>query len=104
MKAVLTDDRFSDPDWIYERKLDGIRCLGVQDDGGVRLLSRNNLSLNDRFPEMAEALGRDRVTSWWTARSSRSPVLGRVSRGCSSAASGRASLPLRVRPAPPRRT
>ena len=25
MKAVLTDERFSDPSWIYERKLDGIR-------------------------------------------------------------------------------
>ena len=30
MKAVLTDDRFDDPKWIYERKLDGIRCLGVR--------------------------------------------------------------------------
>ena len=27
MKAVLTDDRFSDDGWIFERKLDGIRCL-----------------------------------------------------------------------------
>ena len=27
MKAVLTDERFSDADWIFERKLDGIRCL-----------------------------------------------------------------------------
>ena len=27
MKAVLADAPFSDPAWIYERKLDGIRCL-----------------------------------------------------------------------------
>ena len=27
MKAVLSDKPFSDPDWIFERKLDGIRCL-----------------------------------------------------------------------------
>jgi len=24
--ATLTDKRFSDPGWIYERKLDGMRC------------------------------------------------------------------------------
>jgi DNA ligase D-like protein (predicted ligase) len=56
MKAVLTDERFSDPGWIYERKLDGIRCMAVRDGGSVRLLSRNDLSLNDRYPELAEAL------------------------------------------------
>ena len=56
MKAVLTDERFSDPDWIYERKLDGIRCLAFKGDNDVRLRSRNDLSLNGRFPEVAEAL------------------------------------------------
>ena len=30
MKAVLTDERFSDPAWIFERKLDGIRCLAIK--------------------------------------------------------------------------
>ena len=30
MKAVLTDERFSDPDWIFERKLDGIRCIAIR--------------------------------------------------------------------------
>ena len=29
MKAVLADKPFSDPDWIFERKLDGIRCLAI---------------------------------------------------------------------------
>ena len=58
MKAVLTDDRFSDPDWIYERKLDGIRCLTFKTSDGVRLLSRNQLSLNHRFPEVADAVRR----------------------------------------------
>jgi bifunctional non-homologous end joining protein LigD len=58
MKAVLTDDRFSDPDWIYERKLDGIRCLTFRSRDGVRLMSRNQLSLNQRFPELADVLQR----------------------------------------------
>ena len=30
MKALLTDERFSDPDWVYERKLDGIRCVAIK--------------------------------------------------------------------------
>ena len=30
MKAVRTDERFSRDDWVYERKLDGIRCLAVR--------------------------------------------------------------------------
>ncbi len=56
MKAVLTDARFDDPEWIFERKLDGIRCIAVRDGGGVKLWSRNDLSLNDRYPEIAAAL------------------------------------------------
>ena len=35
MKAVLADTPFSDPDWIFERKLDGIRCLATRDASGV---------------------------------------------------------------------
>ena len=56
MKAVLNRDPFSDPDWIYERKLDGIRCLAIADAGGVRMLSRNDLALGGRYPEIASAL------------------------------------------------
>jgi bifunctional non-homologous end joining protein LigD len=56
MKAVLTHERFSDPGWIFERKLDGIRCVAIKGERRVRLLSRNDLSLNARFPELAEAL------------------------------------------------
>jgi len=56
MKAVLTDERFSDPAWIFERKLDGIRCIAVRDGGPVKLWSRNDLALNDRYPEIAQAL------------------------------------------------
>ncbi len=56
MKAVLTDERFSDPDWIFERKLDGIRCVAIRDGERVRMLSRNDLSLNGRYPEIATAL------------------------------------------------
>jgi DNA ligase D-like protein (predicted ligase) len=56
MKAVLTQERFSDPAWIFERKLDGIRCIAVRDGKDVRLLSRNDLSMNARYPEVADAI------------------------------------------------
>jgi bifunctional non-homologous end joining protein LigD len=59
MKAVLTEDRFSDPNWVFERKLDGLRCLAFKDADGVRLLSRNKLSFNGRFPAIAQALQDD---------------------------------------------
>src|SRR5689334_11619959 len=61
MKAMLTRERFSDPDWIFERKLDGIRCIAVRASGNrVKLLSRNDLSLNGRYPDVAAALDEER--------------------------------------------
>ena len=57
MKAVLSDEPFSDPDWVYERKLDGVRCLAFRDGGDVRLLSRTRKPL--AYPELAEALAAD---------------------------------------------
>jgi bifunctional non-homologous end joining protein LigD len=56
MKAVLTDAPFSDPGWIFERKLDGIRCLAHRDGGPVRLVSRTDRDMTGQFPELAEAL------------------------------------------------
>ncbi len=56
MKATLSKKRFSDPGWIFERKLDGIRCIAVRDGSSTRLLSRNNLSLAERYPEIATAI------------------------------------------------
>jgi bifunctional non-homologous end joining protein LigD len=56
MKAVLTADRPAGDGWVFERKLDGIRCLAVKDGGRTRLYSRNELSLNDRYPPLAAAL------------------------------------------------
>src|SRR5215212_7484387 len=59
MKAVLTADRPAGPEWVFERKLDGIRCLAVKDRGRTRLYSRNELSLDDRYPPVAAALDAD---------------------------------------------
>jgi bifunctional non-homologous end joining protein LigD len=54
MAATLTQDRFTGPDWIFERKLDGIRLLAFKDRAGVRLLSRNRLPQN--LPAVADAV------------------------------------------------
>ena len=56
MLATLTDKRFSDEDWIFERKLDGERCLAFKDGKKVRLMSRNKKLLNDQYPEIEEAI------------------------------------------------
>jgi bifunctional non-homologous end joining protein LigD len=62
MKAVLTQERFSDPEWIFERKLDGIRCIAIRDGGTVKLLSRNDLSLNGRYPGVVADLEQEACT------------------------------------------
>ncbi len=56
MAATLTRERFSDPAWIFERKLDGIRCVAIVGGGEVRLWSRNGRPLDARFPRIAAAL------------------------------------------------
>jgi DNA ligase D-like protein (predicted ligase) len=56
MLATLTDQRFSDPGWIFEPKFDGERCLVFRTGRAVRLMSRNRLALNARYPELEEAL------------------------------------------------
>jgi bifunctional non-homologous end joining protein LigD len=59
MKAVLTAERPAGAEWVFERKLDGIRCLAVKLAGQTRLYSRNELSLNARYPSLAAALDAD---------------------------------------------
>jgi bifunctional non-homologous end joining protein LigD len=56
MLATLTDSRFSDPRWLFERKLDGERCLAFRDGGRVRLMSRARQHLDGTYPEVVDAL------------------------------------------------
>jgi len=44
------------PNWDYEVKFDGYRALGIKSAGRVRLMSRNENNLADRFPTLAQAL------------------------------------------------
>ena len=54
MAATLTQERFSGPEWLFERKFDGIRLLAFKQGENVRLLSRNRLP--QQLPMVAAAI------------------------------------------------
>jgi len=56
MAATLTRERFEGPDWVFERKLDGIRLLAFKRGATVELLSRNRLPQNVAYPSFAAAV------------------------------------------------
>ncbi|MDX6581410.1 MAG: hypothetical protein QOI10_594 [Solirubrobacterales bacterium] len=56
MKAKLTDRPFNDPNWVFERKLDGIRASVRRDGDEVTLTSRTGKDLTSAYPELVEAL------------------------------------------------
>jgi bifunctional non-homologous end joining protein LigD len=56
MAATLTQERFAGPEWVFERKFDGIRILAFRKEADIRLFSRNRLRQN--CPPVAAALAR----------------------------------------------
>ena len=54
MAATLTQERFTGPDWLFERKLDGIRVLAYKRGKNVALYSRNRLP--QHYPTVAQAI------------------------------------------------
>jgi len=54
MAATLTEKRFTGPEWIFERKLDGIRLLAFKKGRDVHLFSRNRLEQHN--PAIANAI------------------------------------------------
>ncbi|MFG1808030.1 non-homologous end-joining DNA ligase [Streptomyces sp. NPDC049040] len=56
MLAQLSDRRDFGDDWIFERKLDGIRLLASLEDDRVELWSRTGLRQNATYPEVIDAL------------------------------------------------
>lgn len=45
---------FDDEDYIYELKLDGVRCLLYLDKETCELRNKRNLKLNSKFPELCQ--------------------------------------------------
>src|ERR1700687_6260858 len=56
MLATLTHRRFSDPNWLFELKFDGERCLAFRNGGSGRLFFRDRKPLNNTHPEIAALL------------------------------------------------
>jgi len=56
MAATLTQERFTGPEWIFERKFDGIRLLAYKKGRQVELFSRNRLPQN--IPTLAKAIAK----------------------------------------------
>ena len=54
MAATLTQERFTGPEWIFERKFDGIRLIAFKRGDDVRLFSRNRLPQN--LPAIARTI------------------------------------------------
>ncbi len=56
MAATLTQERFVGPEWIFERKYDGIRLIAYKQGRDVRLYSRNRLLQNAAYPTIVSAI------------------------------------------------
>lgn len=56
MLATLTERRDFGQEWVFERKLDGVRVLALREGDSVRLLSRGGKPLNATYPEIVDAL------------------------------------------------
>ena len=54
MAATLTQERFTGPEWVFERKFDGIRLLAYKNGNEVNLFSRNRLPQN--IPSITQAI------------------------------------------------
>jgi bifunctional non-homologous end joining protein LigD len=62
MLATLTDEVFSREGWLFEPKWDGERCLAFRRGRDLNLFSRNRIRLNEKYPEVVEAIFRQKTT------------------------------------------
>ncbi len=56
MEALPARELPTGPEWQYEPKWDGFRCLAFRDQKRIELMSKSGKSLTRYFPELAEAL------------------------------------------------
>jgi len=64
MKAKLIEAPFSDPGWVFERKLDGVRALVRRHGEEVTLTSRSGRDISSSYPELVEALLAEAATEF----------------------------------------
>jgi bifunctional non-homologous end joining protein LigD len=63
MLAEIGEAARSDPQWLYEPKVDGYRVIAFVQDGTVRLQSRGGIDLTVAFPEVVADLAAQAVDS-----------------------------------------
>jgi bifunctional non-homologous end joining protein LigD len=63
MLATLTDEPFDHPDWLFELKWDGYRCLAYLKNKQVELRSRKNISYNKEYSDVLAALQKLELTA-----------------------------------------
>jgi bifunctional non-homologous end joining protein LigD len=54
MLATLVDKPFSDPDWLFETKWDGVRAICFIRSGKAQFVSRNQIEMTAQYPELAD--------------------------------------------------
>ncbi|MGB7437940.1 MAG: DNA ligase D [Candidatus Acidiferrum sp.] len=54
MLASIGDHPFSDPNWLFEIKWDGVRALAWIDNGELKLRARSGSDITSHYPELAE--------------------------------------------------
>ena len=54
MLATAVSKPFDDPNWLFEIKWDGYRAVAFIEDGGLRLVSRNQNDLTAQYPELRD--------------------------------------------------
>src|SRR3989454_2057651 len=62
MLATLVEKPFSDPEWLFEIKWDGMRALAWITDGGLELRARTGRVITAQYPELRSLPERVRAT------------------------------------------
>ena len=57
MEALSVDEVPAGPEWQYEPKWDGFRCLVFRDGSTITLQSKSGKPLTRYFPDVVEAVG-----------------------------------------------
>jgi bifunctional non-homologous end joining protein LigD len=63
MLATLTDQPFDHPDWLFELKWDGYRCMAYVNNDDVQLRSRKNISFNKEYADVASGLKKMKINA-----------------------------------------
>ncbi len=52
MLATLVAEPFSNPEWLFETKWDGVRAICFIRNGKTRFISRNQIEMTAQYPEL----------------------------------------------------